>query len=79
MIATLETGLGLQGDALIRCCGFLAGCHDLGKVSAPFQFQSEVGKVLAGGGLYDLYYNLPRECRDSKAPHGTVDLLQKSI
>lgn len=72
-INTLETGLGLQGDALIKCCGFLAGCHDLGKVSAAFQFQvSELGKALAGGGLYDLYHNLPRECRDSKAPHGTV-------
>ena len=72
-IATLERGLGLQGASLIKCCGFLAGCHDLGKVSPAFQFQvSEVGKVLAGDHLYDLWTNLPAEIRKDKAPHGTV-------
>ncbi|OLP18286.1 CRISPR-associated helicase/endonuclease Cas3 [Leptolyngbya sp. 'hensonii'] len=68
-IAALEKGLGLSGDSLIRCCGFLAGCHDLGKVSPAFQFQvSEVGKALVGEHFYDLWLNLP----DGKTPHGTV-------
>lgn len=52
--ATLERGLGISGESLIKCCGFLAGCHDLGKVSPAFQFQvSEVGKALAGEELVD--------------------------
>jgi len=68
-IATLETGLNLSGDSLINCCGFLAGCHDLGKVSPAFQFQvSEVGKALVGDHFYDLWLKLP----DIKTPHGTV-------
>lgn len=68
-IATLEKGLGLSGERLIKCCAFLAGCHDLGKVSPAFQFQvSEVGKALVGEHLYDLWLKLP----DSKTPHGTV-------
>ena len=72
-IATLERGLGLKGESLVKCCGFLAGCHDLGKVSPAFQFQvSEVGKALVGEHLYDLWTNLPAEVRKGKAPHGTV-------
>jgi CRISPR-associated endonuclease/helicase Cas3 len=68
-IATLEKGLGLQGESLIKCCGFLAGCHDLGKVSPAFQFQvSEVGKALVGEHFYDLWTKLP----DVKTPHGLV-------
>lgn len=68
-VATLETGLGLLGDSLIKGCGFLAGCHDLGKVSPAFQFQvSEVGKALVGKHFYDLRLKLP----DVKTPHGTV-------
>ena len=68
-IATLERGLGLQGEALVKCCGFLAGSHDLGKVSPAFQFQvSEVGKALAGESLYDLWSSLPREIRVQKTP-----------
>lgn len=68
-ISTLEKGLGLSGDSLVKCCGFLAGCHDLGKVSPAFQFQvSEVGKALVGERFYDLWLKLP----DGKTPHGTV-------
>jgi len=72
-ISTLETGLGLSRDSLIKCCGFLAGCHDLGKVSPAFQFQVDpVGKVLSGGELYDLWHKLPAVTRKGEAPHGLV-------
>ena len=69
-IDTLKKGLGIQDEeSLIRCCGFLAGCHDLGKVSPAFQFQvSKVGKALLGDNLYDLWLNMP----DRKTPHGLV-------
>ena len=68
-IVTLEKGFGLQGESLIKCCGFLAGCHDLGKVSPAFQFQvSKVGKALVGENLYDLWLKVP----DVKTPHGLV-------
>ncbi len=70
-IATLEKGLGLQGKSLVKCCGFLAGCHDLGKVSPAFQFQvSEVGKALVGQSIYDLWQSYPTT--GQKTPHGTV-------
>jgi CRISPR-associated endonuclease/helicase Cas3 len=51
----LAEGLGRPNDeSLVRFCGFMAGSHDLGKVSPAFQFQvSEVGKILAGETLYD--------------------------
>jgi CRISPR-associated endonuclease/helicase Cas3 len=69
----LSNGLGLQEKSLIRFCGFMAGSHDLGKVSPAFQFQvSEVGKILAGETLYDCWSSLPRERRKGKAPHGLV-------
>jgi CRISPR-associated endonuclease/helicase Cas3 len=72
-IEQLEIGLGLQGEALIKICGFMAGSHDLGKVSPAFQFQvSEVGKALAGDNIYNLWDNLPSEIRRGKIPHGTV-------
>ncbi len=68
-IATLERGLGLADESLVKCCGFLAGCHDLGKVSPAFQFQvSDVGKALLGEHFYDLWTKLP----DLKTPHGLV-------
>lgn len=70
---TLELGLGLSGDSLIRCCGFFAGSHDLGKISPAFQYQrSEVAEVLAGGELYDLWHKIPTVQRNEKAPHGLV-------
>ena len=72
-IDRLEIGLGLQGESLIRFCGFIAGSHDLGKVSPAFQFQvSEVGKALVGDNIYNLWDNLPSEIRKGKTPHGTV-------
>lgn len=68
-VKTLGKGLGLSGESLVKCCGFLAGCHDLGKVSPAFQFQvSEVGKALVGSHFYDLWTKLP----DVKTPHGVV-------
>ncbi len=68
-VRTLGKGLGLSGESLVKCCGFLAGCHDLGKVSPAFQFQvSEVGKALIGTHFYDLWTKLP----DVKTPHGVV-------
>ncbi|MBW4444367.1 MAG: CRISPR-associated helicase Cas3' [Plectolyngbya sp. WJT66-NPBG17] len=68
-ISSLERGLGLKGESLIKCCGFLAGCHDLGKVSPAFQFQvSDVGKALIGEHFYDLWTKLP----DIKTPHGLI-------
>jgi CRISPR-associated endonuclease/helicase Cas3 len=72
-IDRLEIGLGLQGESLIRFCGFMAGSHDLGKISPAFQFQvSEVGKALVGENIYNLWDNLPTEIRKGKTPHGTV-------
>lgn len=71
----LANGLGLpDDDSLVRFCGFMAGSHDLGKVSPAFQFQvSEVGKLLAGETLYDCWSSLPRERRKPRnAPHGLV-------
>jgi CRISPR-associated endonuclease/helicase Cas3 len=72
-IYTLKKGLGLEGEPLIKFCGFIAGSHDLGKVSPAFQFQvSEVGKALVGENIYNLWDNLPSELRKGKTPHGTV-------
>lgn len=67
----LSKGLVLQGDSLIRFCGFMAGSHDLGKVSPAFQFQvSEVGKALVGENIYDCWFKYPTT--GQKTPHGTV-------
>ncbi|MEM9246496.1 MAG: CRISPR-associated endonuclease Cas3'', partial [Cyanobacteria bacterium P01_F01_bin.153] len=68
----LAQGLGLpDDDSLIRFCGFMAGSHDLGKVSAAFQFQvSAVGQALVGQSLYDLWHGYPTT--GQKTPHGTV-------
>jgi CRISPR-associated endonuclease/helicase Cas3 len=72
-VKTLEVGLDLSGESLIKCCGFFAGSHDLGKVSPAFQFQVDpVGKALAGGTLYDLWHSLNSVTRQGKAPHGLV-------
>lgn len=67
----LSTGLGLEEESMIRFCGFMAGSHDLGKVSPAFQFQvSEVGKALVGDQVYDLWNGYP--ATGQKTPHGTV-------
>jgi CRISPR-associated endonuclease/helicase Cas3 len=72
-VKTLENGLGLAGESLVKCCGFFAGSHDLGKVSPAFQFQVDpIGKALAGGGLYDLWHDINPVTRSGKAPHGLV-------
>ena len=68
----LAQGLGLfDEESLIRFCGFMAGSHDLGKVSSAFQFQvSKVGQALVGKSLYDLWHSYPNA--GQKTPHGTV-------
>ncbi len=68
----LSQGLGISDrGALIRFCGFMAGSHDLGKISPAFQFQvSTVGQALVGQTLYDLWHNYP--ATGQKTPHGTV-------
>jgi CRISPR-associated endonuclease/helicase Cas3 len=72
-INTLEKGLGITGESLVKSCGFLAGCHDLGKVSPAFQFQVDpVAKELIGSKLYDLWHKIPTIRRQGKVPHGTV-------
>jgi CRISPR-associated endonuclease/helicase Cas3 len=73
-VKRLGDGLNLHGESLIRFCGFIAGCHDLGKISPVFQFQrSDVAKALAGQNLYDLWFEvLTPEQRVGKAPHGTI-------
>ncbi len=73
-IAALEQGLGLSGESLIRFCSFMAGSHDLGKVSPAFQFQvSEVGQRLVGEVLYGCWLEIGKESRDPRqAPHGLV-------
>lgn len=69
----LSDGLGLSPESTIRFCGFMAGSHDLGKISPAFQFQvSEVGKALVGETLYDCWYKLPQVRRKEKTPHGLV-------
>jgi CRISPR-associated endonuclease/helicase Cas3 len=72
-IQRLSDGLGLSRESTLRFCGFMAGSHDLGKVSPAFQFQvSEVGKILAGETLYDCWSSLPQIHRKNKTPHGLV-------
>jgi CRISPR-associated endonuclease/helicase Cas3 len=68
----IADGLGLNDpESVVRFCGFMAGSHDLGKVSAAFQFQvSKVGQALVGKSLYDLWHGYPTT--GQKTPHGTV-------
>ncbi|MDX1978274.1 MAG: CRISPR-associated helicase Cas3' [Pseudanabaenaceae cyanobacterium bins.68] len=70
----LSSGLGLNSEALVKWCGFLAGSHDLGKVSPVFQFQvDEVGQALAKTGYYDLYAAYQEsQTKTRNAPHGIV-------
>ncbi|MDB9524384.1 CRISPR-associated helicase Cas3' [Oscillatoria sp. CS-180] len=72
-VQRLCDGFGLPKESTIRFCGFMAGSHDLGKVSPAFQFQvSDVGKALVGDTLYDCWYHLPQIRRKNKTPHGLV-------
>ncbi|MEB3189324.1 MAG: CRISPR-associated helicase Cas3' [Snowella sp.] len=69
----LSNGLGLSQESTIRFCGFMAGCHDLGKVSPVFQFQvSEVGRILAGDDLYDGWLEVAKTKPKVKAAHGAI-------
>ncbi|MBD2037766.1 CRISPR-associated helicase Cas3' [Leptolyngbya sp. FACHB-321] len=78
-VARLQQGLGLDEASLSAWVPFLAGSHDTGKVSPPFQFQDsavlEIAKQLAGGSLYDLWANPQKETlpKTAKPPgHGTI-------
>ncbi|MEM8604890.1 MAG: CRISPR-associated helicase Cas3', partial [Cyanobacteria bacterium P01_H01_bin.121] len=72
-VQRLCDGFGLSKESTIRFCGFMAGSHDLGKVSPAFQFQvNDVGRALVGNTLYDCWYQLPQIRRKNKTPHGLV-------
>jgi CRISPR-associated endonuclease/helicase Cas3 len=72
----LEKGLQLDRLGLLAWVPFLAGTHDTGKVSPPFQFQdsdvSELAKQLAGGSLYDLWFKRPQQVIGKDPFHGTI-------
>ncbi|WP_218080951.1 CRISPR-associated helicase Cas3' [Anthocerotibacter panamensis] len=70
-VVTLAKGLGLSGEDLIRCCGFLAGSHDLGKVSPVFQYQvSNIGQMLSGSKLYEGWFKYAQGLE--KTGHGLI-------
>lgn len=77
-ISRLQQGLGLDESGLKAWVPFLAGSHDTGKISPPFQFQDsavlEVAKQLAGGSLYDLWSKRPQVLltKDTIPRHGTI-------
>lgn len=77
-VSRLQQGLGLDQPGLLAWVPFLAGSHDTGKASPPFQFQnsavSEVAKQLASGYLYDLWSKRPQVLltRDKIPGHGTI-------
>jgi CRISPR-associated endonuclease/helicase Cas3 len=77
-VGRLQRGLGLDEPGLRAWVPFLAGTHDTGKVSPPFQFQDsavlEIAKQLASGSLYDLWSKRPQVLPAiAKAPgHGTI-------
>lgn len=75
-IDRLRRGLQLDELGLLAWVPFLAGTHDTGKVSPPFQFQdsdiSEVARQLAGGSLYDLWFKRPQAVIGSDPYHGMV-------
>jgi CRISPR-associated endonuclease/helicase Cas3 len=72
----LEKGLQLDRSGLLAWVPFLAGTHDTGKVSPPFQFQdsdvSELARQLAGGSLYDLWFKRPQQVIGKDPLHGTI-------
>jgi len=78
VLQRLQRGLGLDKDGLAAWVPFLAGSHDTGKVSPPFQFQdSEVLRVvkqLNQGSLYDLWSKRPKQLINDKTipSHGTI-------
>lgn len=78
-IKRLQKGLGDLSDAgMLAWVPFLAGTHDTGKVSPPFQFQEsavlDIAKQLGSGSLYDLWSKRPTVSPTiAKAPgHGTI-------
>lgn len=77
-VRRLQQGLSLDESGLLAWVPFLAGTHDTGKVSPPFQFQDsavlDIAKQLAKGSLYDLWSKRPQSLPAiAKAPgHGTI-------
>jgi CRISPR-associated endonuclease/helicase Cas3 len=77
-VKRLQQGLALNEAGLSAWVSFLAGSHDTGKISPPFQFQDsavlEIAKQLAGGSLYDLWSKRPQILltQDKAAGHGTI-------
>ncbi|MEA5463891.1 CRISPR-associated helicase Cas3' [Leptothoe sp. PORK10 BA2] len=77
-IKQLRKGLDLSDAGMLAWVPFLAGTHDTGKVSPPFQFQEsavlDIAKQLGSGSLYDLWSKRPTVSPTiAKAPgHGTL-------
>jgi CRISPR-associated endonuclease/helicase Cas3 len=77
-VRRLQCGLGLDEPGVLAWVPFLAGTHDTGKVSPPFQFQDsavlDIAKQLASGSLYDLWSKRPKTLLpDNKTPgHGMI-------
>lgn len=71
----IRRGLGLSDDADCSLwVGFLAGSHDLGKLSPAFQFQvPEVGQALVGKDAFHAWQRAER--RPPRTPHGAVTAL----
>lgn len=77
-VQRLQKGLQLDESGCRAWVPFLAGAHDTGKVSPPFQFQDSdalnLAQKLAGGSLYDLWNARPSVLLDKKnePQHGIV-------
>lgn len=68
----LKEGLGIQSDeACLNWVSFIAGAHDLGKVSPAFQFQvEEVGRPLVGEAYFQAWARQTRFAEN--VPHGLI-------